>query len=130
MSEKMDNDPISRLLDPKDSDPIILYDENDNQVEFEQIALIPIEDRLYTILKPAKKMEGVADDEAIVFNFQEDDEQAPILVVEENDKVIDEVFSTYNKLLDEEEKKSSKKRVKTAKVSKRSPRHTKRGTTL
>lgn len=112
MSEKMDNDPISRLLDPKDSDPIILYDENDNQVEFEQIALIPLEDKLYAILKPSKKMEGVADDEAIVFNFQEDDEQAPILVVEENDKVIDDVFEMYNKLLDEEEKKSAKKSTK------------------
>ena len=112
MSEKMDNDPISRLLDPKDSDPIILYDENDNQVEFEQIALIPLEDKLYAILKSSKKMEGVADDEAIVFNFQEDDEQAPILVVEENDKVIDDVFEMYNKLLDEEEKKSAKKSTK------------------
>ena len=112
MSEKMDNDPISRLLDPKDSDPIILYNENDNQVEFEQIALIPLEDKLYAILKPSKKMEGVADDEAIVFNFQEDDEQAPILVVEENDKVIDDVFEMYNKLLDEEEKKSAKKSTK------------------
>lgn len=118
MSEKIENDPIHRLLDPKDSDPIVLYDENDKKVEFEQIALIPLDDRLYTILKPAKKMEGVADDEAIVFSFQEDDEQAPILVVEENDKIIDEVFDVYNKLLDEEEKKASKKSKSTKKGEK------------
>ena len=112
MSQQMENDPIHRLLDPKDSDPIVLYDENDNKVEFEQIALIPLEDRLYAILKPAKKMEGVADDEAIVFTFQEDDEQTPVLVVEENDKTIDQVFEVYNKLLDEEEKKPAKKSSK------------------
>ena len=111
-NETIENDPIHRLLDPKDSDPITLYDENDNKVEFEQIALIPLEDRLYAILKPANKMEGVADDEAIVFSFQEDDEQAPVLVVEENDKIIDEVFDVYNKLLDEEDKKASKKSSK------------------
>ena len=112
MSEQMENDPIHRLLDPKDNDPIVLYDENDNKVEFEQIALIPLEDRLYAILKPAKKMEGVADDEAIVFSFQEDDEQAPVLVVEENDKTIDKVFEIYNQLLDEEDKKAEKKPAK------------------
>ena len=112
MSETLENDPIHRLLDPKDSDPIVLYDEDDNKVEFEQIALIPLQDKLYAILKPAKKMEGVADDEAIVFGFQEDDEQAPVLVVEENDKIIDEVFDVYNKLLDEEDKKSTKKSKK------------------
>ena len=117
MSEKIEEDPIRRLLDPKDSDPIVLYDESDNKVEFEQIALIPLADKLYAILKPAKKMEGVADDEAIVFNFQEDDEQAPILVVEESDKVIDEVFEVYNQLLDEEEKKQ--KSAKTTKKSKK-----------
>ncbi len=119
MSEKVDNDPIRRLLDKDDNDPIILYDENDNQVEFEQIALIPLEDKLYAILKPAKKMEGVADDEAIVFNFQEDEEKDPILVVEENDKTIDQVFEVYNQLLDEEEKKSQKTTKSTAKKTKK-----------
>lgn len=109
MSEKLENDPIHRLLDPKDSDPIVLFDENDNKVEFDQVALIPLNDRLYAILKPTKQMEGVADDEAIVFAFQEDEEQTPVLVVEESDKVIDDVFDVYNKLLDEEEKKGAKK---------------------
>lgn len=117
MSEKLDDDPIRRLLDPKDDGPIVLYDESDNKVEFEQIALIPLADKLYAILKPAQKMDGVADDEAIVFSFQEDDEQAPILVVEENDKIIDEVFDVYNQLLDEEEKKQ--KQAKTTKKSKK-----------
>ena len=115
MSEPQENDPIHRLLDPKDNAPIVLYDENDNKVEFEQIALIPLEERVYAILKPANKMEGVADDEALVFSFQEDDEQAPVLVVEENDKIIDQVFDVYNKLLDEEDKKASKKTTKKAK---------------
>ncbi len=101
MSKEQDN-PIRRLLDPKDSDPIVLYDENDNKVEFEQIALIPYEEKLYTILKPVEKMEGVADDEAIVFAFEEDADDDQILVVEENDSIIDAVFDVYNKLVDEQ----------------------------
>ena len=48
-------------------------------------------------------MDGVADDEAIVFSFEEDDSnEDQLLVVEENDAIIDEVFAIYNKLLDEQ----------------------------
>lgn len=101
-NEEMDN-PILKLLDPENSDPIVLFDENEKPVSFEQIALIPYQDKLYAILKPIEKMDGVADDEAIVFSFEEDDtNEDQLLVVEENDTIIDEVFAIYNKLLDEQ----------------------------
>ena len=101
-NEEMDN-PILKLLDPENSDPIVLFDENEKPVSFEQIALIPYQEKLYAILKPIEKMDGVADDEAIVFSFEEDDSnEDQLLVVEENDAIIDEVFAIYNKLLDEQ----------------------------
>jgi len=101
-NEEMDN-PILKLLDPENSDPIVLFDENEKPVSFEQIALIPYQEKLYAILKPIEKMDGVADDEAIVFSFEEDDaSEDQLLVVEENDTIIDEVFAIYNKLLDEQ----------------------------
>ena len=100
-NEQEQDNPIMRLLDPKDSGVIVLYDEDDKPVEFEQIALIPYNEKLYTILKPVKKMDGVGEDEAIVFAFEEDEEEDQILVVEENDAVIDAVFDVYNKLVTE-----------------------------
>ena len=102
-NEQEQDNSIMRLLDPKDSGVIVLYDEEDNPVEFEQIALIPYNEKLYTILKPVKAMEGVGDDEAIVFAFEEDEEEDQILVVEENDAIIDAVFDVYNKLVNEAE---------------------------
>jgi len=106
MSNEDQENPIRRLLDPKDNGPIVLYDEEDKKIEFEQIALVPYNDKLYTILKPAEKMEGVADDEAIVFGFEEDADENEILVVEEDDSIIDAVFDVYNKLLEEEDNNS------------------------
>ncbi len=101
-NEEMDN-PILKLLDPENSDPIVLFDENEKPVSFEQIALIPFKEKLYAILKPIEKMDGVADDEAIVFAFEEDDaSEDQLLVVEEDNNIIDEVFAIYNKLLDEQ----------------------------
>ncbi|MBR1925349.1 MAG: DUF1292 domain-containing protein [Clostridia bacterium] len=104
--------PIDKLLDVEDNEPITLYDENDNAVRFEQIALIPYEEKLYAMLKPIDKMEGVAEDEGVIFVF-EDNEQTneQFLKVVNDDKTIDAVFALYLDLINEEEgaKKASKK---------------------
>ncbi len=106
--ENYDN-PILQLLDKDNNDPITLYDENEKPVEFEQIAIIPHKDKLYAILKPLHPMDGVADDEAIVFSFEEDDNSDDqMLVMEESDIIIDEVFDIYNKLLSEQGPKEGK----------------------
>ena len=83
----------------------MLYNENDEAVEFEQIALIPLDAQVYAILKPTEKVEGVADDEAFVFEIIEDEEEGDTVRLVEDDKVIDKVFAEYNRLLDEEEGK-------------------------
>ncbi|MCL2540741.1 MAG: DUF1292 domain-containing protein [Firmicutes bacterium] len=112
MAEKKatETNSIVRLLDPNDAENVILYDEEDNAVEFEQVALIPQGDKRYIILKPVEFMEGVADDEAIAFVVQQDDEGDEVLVVVEEEPVIDEVFAAYHKLLEEDEKKSKNKK--------------------
>ncbi len=98
----MEKNAIERLLDENDLGTIVLFDENDKEVEFEQIAIIPYEDEVYAILKPVKEMEGVAEDEAIVFLLDADDDSDDVLSVVEDDAVIDAVFDAYYKLLDED----------------------------
>jgi len=105
-NEQEQDNPILKLLDPKDDSIIVLYDEEDKAVEFEQIALIPYNEKLYAILKPVKAMDGVGEDEAIVFAFEEDEDEDQILVVEESDAVIDAVFDVYNKLIEESQEGS------------------------
>ena len=47
--------PVELLLDENNNDNIKLYDEKNNCVEFEQIATIPLEERINdTILNPIK----------------------------------------------------------------------------
>ena len=98
----MEKNAIERLLDENDLVTIVLYDENDKEVEFEQIAIIPYENEVYAILKPVEEMEGVADYEAIVFLLDADEESDEVLSVVEDEKIIDAVFDAYYKLLDEE----------------------------
>ena len=99
----MEKNAIERLLDENDLGTIVLYDENDKEVEFEQIAIIPYNNEVYAILKPLEEMEGVADDEAIVFLLDADEETHDVLSVVEDENIIDAVFDAYYKLLDEEE---------------------------
>ena len=100
--EKVLRNPIEALLDAEDDAPIILFDEKDNEVEFDQVALIPYKNKAYAILKPTKPMEGVADDEAIVFALMEDENGEDLLSVETDEVVVKAVFDEYYKLLDEE----------------------------
>ena len=95
--------PIDALFDVNNSANIVLYNENDEAVEFEQIALIPLNDRVYAILTPAKKVEGIADDEAFAFEIIEDEENGDSLALVEDDVVIDSVFEEYNKLYEQKD---------------------------
>lgn len=92
------------LLDENNDKPITLYDENEKAVRFDQVAIIPLDEQLYAILKPIDEMEGVADDEAIVFLVEEDEDGDAELVVESDEAKAMKVFDEYYKLLDEAEK--------------------------
>ena len=75
IDELKDINVIDRLLDENDEEPVTLYDENDKETEFEQVAIIPLEEKIYVILKPITKIEGVADDEGLVFVIEEIDDE-------------------------------------------------------
>ena len=133
---KQDN-PIDRLLDVDDNEPITLYDENDNAIAFEQIALIPFEEKLYAILKPIDVMEGVGDDEGVIFLFEENEQtNETFLRVVNDDKIIDKVFSQYLELVKEEDKKAKTQKTETKKkepakktTTKKAPTKTEKKTT-
>ena len=96
----MEKNPMDRLLDVNDSDPIILYGEDGQEIAFEQIALIPLNERLYVNMQPVDLLEGMADDEALVFEITEQDDE-PVLSVVLDDEVIDAVFEKYDILFAE-----------------------------
>lgn len=101
-------DIIDILLDEENKEPIVLVDQNGRKLSFEQIAVIPHNDKIYCVLKPIDKIENVQDDEAIVFYVDEKEGQEPALMVETDEKVAMDVFEEYYNLLDEADAKSDK----------------------
>ncbi len=105
--------PIDCLFDETNNDAIVLFSEKGEEIAFEQVALIPIKSKTYAILKPLKPMEGVGENEGLVFSIEvskEDGQEYLALVTE--DTVIDEVFAIYDKLVDEEEEAEKEEQAK------------------
>ena len=93
---------IDKLYDEDNNDIIILYDSNGTEIPFEQIALIPMKSETYAILKPVHPLEGLGEDEGLVFQIKcKDGLEYLEIVVDE--KIIDDVFEVYFCLVEEEE---------------------------
>lgn len=89
------------LLDEENCEPITLCDENHRVIKFEQVAVIPYKDKIYCILKPLTHIDGVADDEAIVF-YADDSGEKVELRIELSQMDAMNVFEEYYDLLEED----------------------------
>ncbi len=89
--------PIEQILDENNFENIILMDDENKPIEFEQVALIPLERTglLYTILVPVTPMEGVSEGEGVMFVI---DELKGTIEIERDDDIIDEVMAIYETL--------------------------------
>lgn len=93
---------IDKIYDEENDDPVVLYDENGDEVQFDQVALIPIDGVDYVILCPITPMEGVGEDEGVVFSVDEKDGEECLTLITEDD-IIDKVFAEYEALVAEED---------------------------
>lgn len=99
--EKVVVSPIEQILDPSNNENIFLFNEQQQAVEFEQIALIPYADEVYVILRPIDAFEDIKEDEAVVFKITEEENGEVYLDAEENEGIIDVIFDMYYKLYEE-----------------------------
>lgn len=90
--------PVEAILDADNTDNIFLYDETGEKTEFEQIAVVHLEEHLCVILKPVVKLPGMGDNEALVFVIEERDNEEYLYVSEDNE-LIDAVFAQYYEML-------------------------------
>lgn len=92
--------PIDQILDDNNTDNIVLYNEEGESIEFEQIALIPLDGDTFVILHPVDQLEGMNEDEALVFGIENVDGEDTLVIVEDED-VVDAVFEEYYIMLEE-----------------------------
>ena len=99
-------DPIKQILDENNDDNVILFDTNNKSIEFEQIAVISLEesDNYYAILIPITPMQGVEEGEGVIFAINEAKGEMDIV---NDQKLIDKVVDAYEKSCEENPNDSS-----------------------
>ena len=86
-----ENQNLADGMEDESSENIItLVAEDGNEIDFLIAAVIPYDGKMYAILQPVELLEGMEDDEALVF---ECDEENFDLVTE--DEILDAVFQKY-----------------------------------
>lgn len=85
----------------ENDDIITLMSGDGEEIDFIEIAGIAHQGEFYAILQPVELLEGMADDEALVFhvtrNEETGDDKFEIVL---DDEIINIVFQKYNELLD------------------------------
>lgn len=90
------------LLDEECSDPITMFDDEGNAVEFAQLAVIPDGETFYAVMTPVAEEESEEDEGVYIFKLivdPEDGEES--LVIEDDEEKAQEVFDAYMSLLEE-----------------------------
>jgi len=87
---------------------ITLTSPDGDQVDFLEIAGIPIDGYFYTILKPVEVIEGMTEDDVLVFKVEETENGDSNFSLERDEEVLNKIYQEYLRLLDEIEKDSEK----------------------
>ena len=82
----------------------ILNDEEGNEIEFEKIAILPIDETLYAIMTPALEEAPEEDDEIeiAVFELAEGEDGAIMLTLVEDEEKADEIMQTVLGMMEDE----------------------------
>lgn len=110
---------LEMILDEFCNDPIILYNEKNEPVKFQQLFIYPDrdgeDDRFYAILRPEDDSFNLEEDEALLFELlfdeeklQNDEIDGSLRLVTDID-IINKVFDAYEKMYAENEAKMKKK---------------------
>lgn len=77
---------------------IELFDEEEKAVQFREIASIELDGKFYELLQPVEPLEGIGEDEAVIFEYTEDESGeernfTPLF----DEQLLERVFNEYLK---------------------------------
>ena len=81
-------------------DIVTLRSADGEEIDFIEIAGIAHKGNFYAILQPVELVEGMAEDEALVFLVSRNEDGSDSFSIVLDDEIINAVFETYNKMLD------------------------------
>lgn len=80
---------VDKLFDDNNFEPIFIKDNNGKEIEFDQVALVDYENSYYAVLMPLTELEGVGEDEVLIFRV---DEEKDCLVYLEDESIANDIM--------------------------------------
>lgn len=79
-----------------DGEVITLFDDKEKPVNFTQVACVDYEGEFFALLQPAEKIEGISEDEVVIFKLQEGKDNDMFVPVD-SEELLNKVFEQYLK---------------------------------
>ena len=86
-----------------EDDIVELTTDDGKKLKFYFVGTIEHKGKNYSAFEPAEEIEGISEDDLIIFELSGDDEETAELLPIEDDALLDEVFEEFCKALDEED---------------------------
>ncbi|MCM1367465.1 MAG: DUF1292 domain-containing protein [Roseburia sp.] len=99
MADKQDKE--VEIID--DDEVITLYDDDNKPVKFYEVACVEYQGEFYALLQPVEPIEGLGEDEALIFKVREEDEDNDVFEPVTDESVLEAVFDEYLKAVAEAE---------------------------
>ena len=84
-------------------DIVELTTEDGKKLKFYFVGTIEYKGKNYSAFEPAEEIDGIEDDDLIIFELSGDDEETADLLPIEDEALLDEVFEEFCRVLEEDE---------------------------
>lgn len=86
-----------------DEDIVELSTDDGRKLKFFFVGTIEYKGKIYSAFEPAEEIEGMSEDDLVIFEVAGDDEETAELVPVEDEGLLDEVFEEFCRVLEEDE---------------------------
>lgn len=84
-------------------EPVELITDDGKKLKFYFVGTIEYKGKNYSAFEPAEQIDGMEDDDLVIFELAGDDEETADLLPVEDDALLDEVFEEFCRVLEEDE---------------------------
>ena len=84
-------------------EPVELISDDGKKMKFYFVGTIEYKGKFYSAFEPAEEIEGIEEDDLMIFELSGDDEETAELLPVEDEGLLDEVFEEFCKALEEDE---------------------------
>lgn len=79
----------------EDDEIVTLYDDDNQPVDFYEVAVVEYEDDYYALLEPVEEMEGIEEGEVLIFKLEEQEDGTDMFIPVDDEELLNAVFEEY-----------------------------------